>query len=58
MVLHVMEQLIEKYNTMLKDVKTRTLTGKEYQEWTELCTTLLHIIIEKDKEILMRLKDR
>ena len=53
------DRVIERYNEMKQKIQEDPrLDGHEYQEWLEVCATLFHIILDEEKDVLVRLKER
>ena len=47
--------LINQYYTMLEKVERKEITQ---QQWYAFCASILYVIMEENKDVFVRLKDR
>ena len=55
------EQMIDRYNelsALLHSSGSYVVTSEEHQEYLELCSELLYIIMKENADVLIRLKNR
>lgn len=54
------EQMIDRYNELsaLYKHESYVVTNEEHQEYLELCSELLYIIMKENADVLIRLKNR